>query len=46
MSQQVPLWEVKALASVGPGGETTDNMGELTVIVRTERHGKVTSGAE
>ena len=40
MYRQVPLWEVKALASVGPGGDTTDNVGELTDIVRTERHGK------
>ena len=25
---------------MGPGGETTDNLGELNVKVRTERHGK------
>ena len=31
---------------MGPGGEKIDNLGELTVKVRTERHGGVTTGAE
>ena len=30
---------VKGQRHVGPGGETMDNLGELTVKVRTERHG-------
>ena len=30
---------VKGQRYVGPGGEKIDNLGELTVTVRTERHG-------
>ena len=30
---------VKGQRYVGPGGEKMDNLGELTVKVRTERHG-------
>ena len=30
---------VKGQRQVGPGGENIDNLGELTVKVRTERHG-------
>ena len=29
---------VKGQRYVGPGGEKIDNLGELTVIVRTEQH--------
>ena len=37
---------VKGQRYVGPGGEKIDNVGELTVKVRTERHGGMTSRAE
>ena len=37
---------MKGQRYVGPGGEKIDNLGELTVRVRTERHGGVTSRAE
>ena len=37
---------VKGQRYVGPGGEKIDNLGDLSVKVRTERHGGVTSRAE
>ena len=37
---------VKGQRYVGPGGEKIDNLRELTVKVRTERHGGATSRVE